>query len=577
MAEIAAVGLAASIVTFIDASATVLHRLRQYHAAGSDAPGVFDATTAQLELIVGILKRTKREYDAQSAAASSTSSPPAHTDADDDADAERRRLAGVVNVCGKHVAALGALIDKLARAAGDSAARRTGKAIVSVWRDADVLAAQRQLDRSMQVLTLYFSQRPLATTAADAAAAAITAGLGAPHVDGADDPLARGVFDVPSRRVHHMVQRPGLLDALTAALDGDGDAVPRVAVLLGLGGQGKTQLVLDYCVRARAARKYDIILWLDAASPENLSRSLESAATKMAPRRVFSDAEAKRVFVIETLARRQTPWLMVFDNFDQPDDFPNIRSMFPPSPSGSVVLTSRHAAAERLGNTVAVTRMSEPEALELILLQSKAERNDSNERTAAQIVRRLGYLPLAIDQAAAYISSRRLPLEQFFTHYDERREIVLQHTPELWEYRRRLVDDKDETKLSVFTTWDLSFKQLRRSEREREFIGHFLTVATFYDVTRVDDNIFRSSFDGGESRPGWMCVFESGGAWNHYMFQEVVVELLALSLLQTGLTSERGSRAINTRSRRYRHWERMLARDIPGIWTSDLGGNFSRM
>ncbi len=222
MAEIAAVGLASSIVTFIDASATVLHRLGQYHAAGHDAPGVFDDTAKQLELIVDISQRTKGECEASGAPVSSA--PPAVTDAE----AARQRLAGVVDVCHMHVDALGALIDKLAPAADDSVTRRTGKAIAIVWRDSDVLAAQRQLDRSMQVIALYFSQRPATVVAAAA--------------DKGDDPLTPGLFDVPSRRVHHVVQRPLLLDALAKALYGD--SVPRVAMLRGLGGQGKTQLAL---------------------------------------------------------------------------------------------------------------------------------------------------------------------------------------------------------------------------------------------------------------------------------------------------------------------------------------------
>ncbi len=65
---------------------------------------------------------------------------------------------------------------------------------------------------------------------------------------------------MPSRCVHHIVLRLALLDALAKVLDGDSDTVPRVAALLGLGGQGKTQLALDYCVWARAVKKYDIIL-----------------------------------------------------------------------------------------------------------------------------------------------------------------------------------------------------------------------------------------------------------------------------------------------------------------------------
>ncbi len=121
--------------------------------------------------------------------------------------------------------------------------------------------------------------------------------------------------------------------------------------------------------------------------------------------------------------------------------------------------------------------------------QANAERSDENAGAAVQIVRRLGVLPLAVDQAVAYIRSRGLTLPQFLADFDERCETVLQHTPELWGYRRKLAGAKDETKLSVFTTWDLSFQQLRRSDAEREQIRQLPTTAAFYDITRVDEVI----------------------------------------------------------------------------------------
>ncbi len=224
---------------------------------------------------------------------------------------------------------------------------------------------------------------------------------------------------------------------------------------------------------------------------------------------------------------------MVVDNLDQPGDFPDNTFFFPQAPRGAVLLTSRHAASERLGNTVSVTGMTENEALELLLRQSKAERNHDTMAASTMIVRRLELFPLAIDQAVAYICSCRLPLAQFLSHFNVRREAVLQHTPEFWEYRRRLGDGKNETKLSVFTTWDLSFRKLRRSDTEREHIRHFLTLALLYDFIRIGEDIFSSGPAAVETPPLWMGIFESDNAWDQYKFEEVVVEVFSLSYLQT--------------------------------------------
>ena len=89
--------------------------------------------------------------------------------------------------------------------------------------------------------------------------------------------------------------------------------------------------------------------------------------------------------------------------------------------------------------------MTKDECLELLLRQSKQERNDNNIAEGKMIVQKLGYLPLAIDQASAYISVRHLPFQLFKKHYEEQRESVFKYTPSLWEYLKKLSDDKEET------------------------------------------------------------------------------------------------------------------------------------
>ena len=100
-----------------------------------------------------------------------------------------------------------------------------------------------------------------------------------------------------------------------------------------------------------------------------------------------------------------------------------------------------------------------------------------------------------------YISERRLPLQLFADHYDERKEVMLKHTPSLWEYRRRLGEDKDEMLLSVFTTWELSFQRIGKNEDERTMIGHFLTLSAFLDSTNIGEDLFRSHLASTDKPP----------------------------------------------------------------------------
>jgi hypothetical protein len=228
MSELAAVGLASSIVTFVEVSSKVLHRLHEYHSTARDAPGHFRETAEHLEVVVDILQRTKRECDNHAAAAAALSAGGSGGGGNGSlpAPADAARLASFVDGCRAHVATLGSLIDKLLPDAGDSAYRRTRKALASVWREKDVLAAQRRLATSLQLLTLYFSQRSaagvdaLATAAASAMATASGQRADDSDIDGYKllHAQGRGLYDVPPLRVAHMVERPKMLEALAKVL-----------------------------------------------------------------------------------------------------------------------------------------------------------------------------------------------------------------------------------------------------------------------------------------------------------------------------------------------------------------------
>ncbi|KAI9858058.1 MAG: hypothetical protein M1813_007870 [Trichoglossum hirsutum] len=341
-------------------------------------------------------------------------------------------------------------------------------------------------------------------------------------------------YETPSSRVSQFVERVELLREIEMAFANiTGNTFPKIVVLVGMGGQGKTQLALEYCRVARKSGKFQAIFWIDASSSNSVSRGFETIAEKISSAgRVFDDIESKMAFVKETLRQWRNPWLMVFDNYDQPSEFRNITTCFPQGETGAILFTSRHADSERLGTTIRVMRMAENEGLELLLRQSKLESNDDNAAEGRKVIQKLGYLPLAIDQAGAYISARKLPLQLFAKHYNERKEFVLKHTPSLWEYRRRLGEDKDETLLSVFTTWELSFQQIGKNEDERAMIGHFLTLSAFFDATNVGEDLFRSQLASTNKPPQWIKNFVSRGLWNQYRYQDIIVELLNLSLLQ---------------------------------------------
>lgn len=137
------------------------------------------------------------------------------------------------------------------------------------------------------------------------------------------------------------------------------------------------------------------------------------------------------------------------------------------------------------------------------------------EDDASKIVCRLGGLPLAIDQAGAYIKSTRLPvgdLGAFLTIYETCQAAVLQHTPpHFWKYGTIQIHGQQEQdqSLSAFTTWELSLERFRATQpRGQEDVAHFLTVSAFLGPAAIPEGIFRAHWErAAAARAGWMSIF----------------------------------------------------------------------
>jgi len=170
--------------------------------------------------------------------------------------------------------------------------------------------------------------------------------------------------------------------------------------------------------------------------------------------------------------------------------------------------------------------MEKKEGLQLLLPSSGV---DTDELDAAeQILSLLGNLPLAIDQARAYISKRQLRLRAFVTEYERRKQSVMQETPRFWQYRRMLPDKEKETSLSLLTTWEMSLQLLGVDEDAAE-LEKVITLFAFFNPVNIGKRVF-SNDDNLTTSP--MSIFQDDGHWNHLKFEDAVVKMQELSLLQ---------------------------------------------
>jgi hypothetical protein len=134
-----------------------------------------------------------------------------------------------------------------------------------------------------------------------------------------------------------------------------------------MGGAGKTQLALEYCLRMKNLGIFRAIFWLDASSIHSVYREMEIIAKQLLPGRVFDNPHDAVTSVKEVLSSWSDAWLMVADNLDDPSDLHDVLQLLPEGSSGSILVTSRYSGSKELGRAIVMDRMEMSEGLELLL------------------------------------------------------------------------------------------------------------------------------------------------------------------------------------------------------------------
>jgi Cdc6-like AAA superfamily ATPase len=102
--------------------------------------------------------------------------------------------------------------------------------------------------------------------------------------------------DIPAKQVSYFVGREEIFRQLARHLEDTTVTTSdrRTVVLIGMGGQSKTQIALEYCRRAQASSTFKFIFWVNASSENYMTRSYGSIAEKLTGSRVpFLDDKSR--------------------------------------------------------------------------------------------------------------------------------------------------------------------------------------------------------------------------------------------------------------------------------------------
>jgi tetratricopeptide (TPR) repeat protein len=257
-------------------------------------------------------------------------------------------------------------------------------------------------------------------------------------------PTRGRLIGVPPRN-DFFTGREEILSSLHATLKTEGRAAIKQAIS-GLGGVGKTATAIEYAHRHREA--YSRVLWTGAESESALTSGFAALAPHLGL--PFLEKADDQVAAVRTWLADNPGWLLVLDNADAPE----VVKPFLPNPlTGAVLLTSRatNFATLTIAQTVALGVMPTDEALDFLRRRTgRSTPTESEADAAAALAAELGYLPLALEQAAAYVAKNRVPFAKYLEIYRARRlEILKKSPPETGDYR-----------LTVETTWGLNFEQV---------------------------------------------------------------------------------------------------------------------
>jgi tetratricopeptide (TPR) repeat protein len=289
------------------------------------------------------------------------------------------------------------------------------------------------------------------------------------------------VWNVPYRRNLSFTGREQALAELADQL-GRGAAAAVTQALQGAGGVGKTALAVEYAYRHRA--EFDTVWWVHAEQHATLLGDLTDLALALG---LADPGEANQRLAAAAVRRwldDHDRWLLVLDNAEAPDgttglEVPLARlvDLLPQVVHGQVLVTSRDASWEEHAALAELEVFTPREAVAFLLARSGA----TDEQAAGQIAELLGWLPLALEQAGAYVQETRIALSAYLDR--------LRKFPALTLARGR-PRDRDPTD-TVATTWQVSL------ERVRPVTGAMalLEVCAFLGAEEVPRALFAQPLD----------------------------------------------------------------------------------
>ncbi|KAL3957306.1 hypothetical protein ACCO45_007884 [Purpureocillium lilacinum] len=502
MAEaFAIIGLTSALVQFLDFGSKVVRQLRRLEGELEDIPLVFRNVRSRLPLMLDVVRKLMLQMDAGLVRHES-----------------QETMLPVVRNCVSQAEQLDNLISKALPQKNESTWSRGKKAVFGVLMEPEIERIDAALKVNFDLLAQSGTFRLASNFDASKSGVSMLNMSGPtvnltllqnehqslqhhlPAYSEANPPCNGPVFMVPFQRDANFLGRVAALELIEQRFERHS-----AVALSGLGGLGtanrfridsKSQIAIEYSYIFREKHPGSHVFWVWGSNPMRFEESYQQIARKLS---IHGWDDHKRdilQLVYEQLNTEELgKWLLILDNADDAfmyygaksgdsgyvrDNAKSYARYLPNNPKGLVLVTTRdRRVGERLSGRqppIDVTSMTAQESSEL--LRSKISEPNWCEDDAAKLVAELSFLPLAITQAAAFISENNLTVSEYLETLasgdDDLTELLSEH---LEDPRRDL-----DTENSVMRTWKLSFEQLANGCPRAAEILSLMSVLDWHSV-----------------------------------------------------------------------------------------------
>jgi tetratricopeptide (TPR) repeat protein len=321
-----------------------------------------------------------------------------------------------------------------------------------------------------------------------------------------------GVWNVPHSRNEAFTGREQILSDLHADLVKKGKQA-----LSGLGGVGKTQAAVEYAYRHKD--EYTAVLWTFADTEQSVRGGFGRIAALLNLPEKDATEQAKVTEAVQHWLEENPGWLLVFDNADDPGV---LKAFLPQQEKGHLLLTSRAHQFQKLGifSPREVDVLSPKEAREFLLLRTGKDVAKKSPY-ADELSKELGYLPLALEQAAVYIVEKSAGFASYLAGFKKQRQALLnQQGPVLGN------EAKEQQKRTVATTWAVNFADI---EKNFPASADLLRLSAFLAPDSIPLELFEK---GATEMPPTLAAKLADVADNPLVLDELLTPLLRFSLIR---------------------------------------------